>query len=172
MTKDDQQLGLNLEPSAEVVPRRRRRLRLGVAPREAAVIALATGALIWGTWATHTILGLQRSAPRLAKVELAELVRDYVQAEARSGAAPDQITAQTGTFLKALGDAVGTRAARGEVVLLSNAVIDGPVPDITSEVRAEVYAHVAHPSPGQPQGLSPQMQSFLQQNGADGGSGK
>jgi len=101
----------------------------------------ASGALLWGVWATHTILGLRNSAPHLVKVELADLVREFVQGEARSGEPAEEITARTASFLKSLNSAVGARARHGDIVLLGNAVVDGDVPDITAMVRADVYAH-------------------------------
>jgi hypothetical protein len=172
MMPDKEQAVVHDQPVAAAAEKRTRFSVIGKVPREALLVAVGACALIWGTWATHAILTIERSAPRLVKVELADLVREYVQGEARSGAAPDQITAQTATFLKALGEAVGAHAHRGEIVLLSNAVVDGAVPDITRDVRGQVYSHVARIAPGQPQGLSPQMQAYFQQNGANGGNGK
>jgi hypothetical protein len=111
-----------------------------VLPRVALAMAVS-GTLLWATWATHTILNLRDTHVRLVKVELADLVREYVQREARSGEPPEEITARTATFLKALNSAVSADARRGDVVLLGNAVVDGDVPDITAQVRAAVYAH-------------------------------
>ena len=140
--------------------------------RQALLVGIAAATVLWGTWATHAILTIEHSSPRIVKVELADLIREYVQVEARSGASPEQITAQTGDFLKTLSAAVGARARHGEIVLLSNAVVDGAVPDITGEVRQEVYSHIAKPQTGPGPSLSPQMQTFFQQNGAAGGNGK
>lgn len=128
--------------------------------------------LLWGVWASHAIIDLRRASPHLVKVQLAELVREFVGLEARSGVPSEQITAETSAFLKALNEAVRAHAHRGEVVLLANAVVDGAVPDITAEVRQEVYAHVARPQPGQAQGLSPQLQQFFAGQGAGGDKGK
>lgn len=126
--------------------------------------------LLWGIWATHAILDLKRGSNHLVKVQLADLVREYVQSEARSGAAPEQITAQTAGFLKALNAAVNAHAKSGEIVLLSNAVVDGAVPDITPAVRGEVYASTPRPKPGAAQGISQQMDAFFQKDGGTGGS--
>lgn len=130
------------------------------------------GALLWGIWATHAILGLKQDANHLVKVQLADLVREYVQNEARSGAAPEQITAQTASFLKALNAAVNAHARAGEVVLLSNAVVDGAVPDITPAIRNEVYARAPAPQSGPMQGASPSLPSLFQGNGGVGGTAK
>lgn len=108
-----------------------------------ALVMAASGLLLWATWATHTLLTLRDSAPHLVKVELADLVREYVTAEARSGEPAEAITAHTANFLKALNSAVANHAKHGTVVLLGNAVVDGDVPDITVAVRGEVYARTA-----------------------------
>lgn len=140
--------------------------------RQFLTIGLAALAVLWGTWATHAILDLRRGSTHLVKVQLADLVREYVQTEARSGMPADQITAQTTAYLKALNETVSAHARGGTVVLLANAVVDGAVPDITMTVRQEVYARVPHPQPGQAQGMSPQMQQFFDANGASSGNGK
>jgi len=114
--------------------------RPSVMPRVFLIMA-TSGALLWGVWATHTIVTLRDSAPHLVKVELADLVREYVQREARSGGSAEDLTAHTASFLKALSTAVTRHTRPGTVVLLSNAVVDGDVPDITAAVRADVYAH-------------------------------
>jgi hypothetical protein len=140
--------------------------------RRLAAVGGAIAMLLWATWATHVLLDLQHRTPRLVKVQLADIVRDYVQAEARSGASSDQITAQTAQFLKTLNDAVSAHAHGGEIVLLSNAVVSGDVSDITDAVRAQVYAKLSAPQTGQSQGISPPAQTLLQPNGGSSGNGK
>jgi hypothetical protein len=140
--------------------------------RQFLAVGLAALALLWGTWATHAILGLKSGSTHLVKVQLADLVREYVQGQARSGMPADQVTAQTTAYLKALNETVSAHARGGTVVLLANAVVDGSVPDITMAVRQEVYARVPHPQPGQAQGMSPQMQQFFDANGASSGNRK
>ena len=135
-------------------------------------LGVAAAALLWGTWATHTIIDLRHSAIHVRKVQLAALVGEYVQAEARTGAAPDQITAETATFLKALNTAVASHSGNGEILLLSNAVVGGDVPDLTADVRQEVYRQLPPLRSGQPQGISPQVPQMFNPNGAAGGTGK
>ena len=140
--------------------------------RRMLAVAFGAGVLLWGVWASQAIIDLRRSGPHLVKVQLAELVREFVQNEARSGVPSGRITAETATFLKAMGDAVNAHGARGETVLLANAVVGGDVPDITMAVRREVYAHVPHPQTGTAEGLSPQMQQFFDAQGQLQGPGQ
>jgi hypothetical protein len=133
--------------------------------RKFLVFGIGAAALLWASWATHAILDMRKETTPLVKVQLAELLRGYVQAEARSGVPADQMTQQTALFLHAMTDAVAMHVRRGQVVLLSNAVVDGNVPDITDDVRAEVYRHVPAPQPGAAQGMSPEMQQIFARQG-------
>ncbi len=140
--------------------------------RRLAALGGAIAMLLWATWVTHVLLDLQHRSPHLVKVQLADIVRDYVQAEARSGASPDQITAQTAQFLKILNDAVSAHAHGGEIILLSNAVVGGDVVDITDAVRGQVYARLSVPQPGQNEGAAPPKQTLFAPNGGSSGNGK
>lgn len=97
-------LGLDTASTAVAVPGKRRRLLTFLASNRRQILAMGlTGAcLLWGSWTTHKLIGLEQRVTTIRKVALADLVREYVQGEARSGAAPDQITAETGAYLKAL----------------------------------------------------------------------
>lgn len=171
-------LGLDAVPTHAVVTGKRRSLVAFLASNRRQILAMGlTGAcLLWGSWTTHKLLGLEQRVTTIRKVALADLVRDYVEAEARSGATPDQITAETGAYIKALNLAVARHAAQGEVLLLSNAVVAGDVPDITPQVRDEVYASLAKPQAGAPApsvpSTSAQMQQFFDAKGAYHGNGK
>ncbi|KUR74231.1 TrbI F-type domain-containing protein [Novosphingobium sp. Fuku2-ISO-50] len=171
-------LGLEAAPSVPAATEKRRSLLTFLASnrRQILVMGLTGACLLWGSWTTHKLLGLEQRVTTTRKVALADLVREYVQAEARSGAAPDQVTAETGAYLKALNLAVARHAAQGEVLLLSNAVVAGDVPDITATIRDETYASLAKPQGGAavPSVASPatQMQQFFDAKGADHGSGK
>ncbi len=151
--------------SAGVRPRLKLRSVIAAERQKFIIFGLGAAALLWGSWATHAILDVRKASTPLVKVQLAELLRGYVQAEARSGVPADQITQQTGLFLKAMNDAVAMHVRSGQVVLLSNAVVAGNIPDITDDVRAEVYSHVPHPQPGAAQGMSPDMQQFFGPSG-------
>jgi hypothetical protein len=140
--------------------------------RPIAIAALGLGALVWASWATHTLLDLRRSSPHIRQVQLADLVREFVQGEARSGASPDQITAETSSFLKSLNAAVARHAARGETVLLSNAIVAGNIPDITPAVRQETYLGLAKTAGRPALSAAPTMQPFYDGKGGRNGHGQ
>lgn len=111
-----------------------------------AAVCLAAG-LVWGAWATRAILDLRRGPAPIVKVRLQGLIQDYVRAEARSATPPDRIGPDTSRYMELLDAAIARHARAGQLVLVSEAVAGGEVEDITSEIKREVYAHIAGSSP-------------------------
>lgn len=112
------------------------------------LLLAGAGALaVWGAWATRVLVDLARERQPIVQVRLSEIVADYVRDAARSSLPADEVSRQTARFLKALNDVVGAQGSGGRIVLLSNAVVSGELPDITAEVRAQVYARVSRPIP-------------------------
>jgi hypothetical protein len=83
--------------------------------------------------------------PAIAKVQLSGIVGEYVQAQARSATPPEQVTTETRAFMGEVQRNLERRGASGQIVLVGEAVLAGNVPDITAEVRREVYARVKMP---------------------------
>lgn len=131
--------------SPRAVPPHSPRKSSGVAVRQVAMVGMIALGAVWGAWVSKGVYDARHASNHIVKVQLAQIVQEYVQSTARSNMPPDQIGQQTAVFLKAVNDAVETHRSAGEVVLLANAVVAGNVPDITSEVRNEVYAKVARP---------------------------
>lgn len=111
------------------------------------LLAGAGALAVWGAWATRTLVDLSRERQPIVQVRLSEIVGDYVRDAARSSLPADEVSRQTARFLKALNDVVGAQGSGGRIVLLSHAVVSGELPDITAEVRAQVYARVSRPIP-------------------------
>ena len=128
---------------AEVsTPRSAPRARIGLVP--VALVAALVAAGLWGAWVTKNVLGAgDRHA--IAKVQLAGIVGEYVQAQARSATPPEQVTTETRAFMGEVQKNLERRGASGQIVLVGEAVLAGNVPDITAEVRREVYAKVRMP---------------------------
>lgn len=123
-------------------------LRIGGQPLRRWLLLAGAGALaIWGAWATRTLVDLSHERQSFVQVRLSEIVGDYVRDAARSSLPADEVSRQTARFLKALNDVVSAQGSGGRIVLLSHAVVSGELPDITAEVRAQVYARVTRPIP-------------------------
>jgi hypothetical protein len=101
-----------------------------------AITASLLGSTLWGAWATHKIVTLERR--EVVTVQLSRIMGDFVEAEARSGRPPKQMKARVETYLKAVEASVAKLGKQGRTVLVAEAVVAGTVPDLTGEVRADV----------------------------------
>lgn len=129
-------------PSTTVAANSRRR---GADWKLAGLIGATVTAGLWGAWVTRELLSTP-AAPTLVRVQLSSIIGEYVAAQARSQTPPDVVTAETKAFMGAVQHNLEARGARGQIVLVGEAVLAGNVPDVTMAVRREVYAKV--PSPG------------------------
>lgn len=120
------------------------RARIGLVP--VALVGALVAAGLWGAWVTKNVLGAG-DRPAIAKVQLSGIVGEYVQAQARSATPPEQVTTETRAFMGEVQKNLERRGASGQIVLVGEAVLAGNVPDITAEVRREVYAKVKMPQP-------------------------
>ena len=74
-----------------VAPRPANTRKLGWMP--VALVGGLVAAGLWGAWVTKNVLAAG-DLPPMAKVQLAGLVGEYVQAQARSATPPEQVTAE------------------------------------------------------------------------------
>lgn len=129
----------------------------------AAVCALVCTGL-WGAWVTRELVGKDEIAP-MARIQLSSMVGEYVQAQARSATPPEQVTAETKAFMAEVEGNLKARGAKGQIILVGEAVLAGDVPDITAEVRKQVFAKVKMPQPAPAQAAS--VMGAMQQAMAD-----
>lgn len=150
------QHALGAPTDAQLVPavsgKTARRPRGGIARGQVLLVAALIGVLCWGAWMTRAILDLRAAPSRVVKVQLASLVGDYVRAEARGNASPDQIGPRTAQFMKVLDATIARHARGGQIVLVSEAVVGGRVPDITADIDREVRVTLptVQPAPSPP----------------------
>ena len=103
-------------------------------------------ALVWGGWATRELMILKER--RIVSISLAGMANDFIMAEARSGASPEQVDSDTRHFMSAMQRTLQDRAAAGETIVVSEAVVAASMPDITPDVRAAVGEFIKrNPSP-------------------------
>jgi len=118
--------------------------RMGWMP--VALVGGLVAAGLWGAWVTKNLMAEEGTAP-MARVQLSAIVGEYVQAQARSATPPEQVTAETRAFMAEIQRNLEARGARGQIVLVGEAVLAGNVPDITASLRKEVYTKVRMPQP-------------------------
>lgn len=130
----------DMAPEALVLPRR----SISWVPVAAVSALVCTG--LWGAWVTRELVSKDEVAP-MARIQLSSLVGEYVQAQARSATPPDQVTAETKAFMAEVEHNLKARGQSGQIILVGEAVLAGDVPDITAEVRKQVFAKVRMPQP-------------------------
>jgi Type-F conjugative transfer system protein (TrbI_Ftype) len=118
--------------------------RMGWMP--VALVGGLVAAGLWGAWVTKNLLADEGAAP-MARVQLSAIVGEYVQAQARSATPPEQVTAETRAFMAEIQRNLEARGTKGQIVLVGEAVLAGNVPDITANLRKEVYAKIRMPQP-------------------------
>ena len=114
------------------------KLRLPFRPSPTAlVLAISMAAsTAWGVWATDKLLDLERR--EVVTVQLARIMGDFVEAEARSGRPPEETRERVQAYLKAVDASVRKLGREGRTVMVAEAVVAGSAPDLTEVVRAEV----------------------------------
>jgi hypothetical protein len=117
---------------------------MGWVPVAAVSALVAVG--LWGAWVTRELTSDVDAAP-MSRIQLSTMVGEYVQAQARSATPPDQVTAETRAFMAEIERNLKARGEKGQIVLVGEAVLAGNVPDITAEVRRQVFAKVRMPQP-------------------------
>ena len=103
-------------------------------------LALAL-ALTWGAWATQRIVALSQA--RIVTVRLAEILGEFVEAEARKGTDPETARRRIAAYLGAVSQAVDALGKNGTTVLVAEAVVAGPARDVTESLRADVARRLA-----------------------------
>lgn len=113
-----------------------RRQLFGVPLASIGLGVLLLAALLWGAWATRMLLALQ--SREVVTVELSGLIGAFVEAEARSGAAPEASQRRVAAYLQAIDASVDALGRNGRTVLVGEAVLAGEARDMTPIVRADV----------------------------------
>lgn len=115
------------------------------------------GGVVWGAWTTREVLALKKG--RFVSVSIQSMANDFLMAEARSGVGPEQAEVDTRHYMNTLQSVLKDRASQGEIIIVSEAVVSGSVPDITPQVREAVgKAITASPPPRAPVSAAPPQQ--------------
>src|SRR3546814_19134990 len=71
---------------------------------------------------------------RIVSISLAGMANDFIMAEARSGASPEQVDSDTRHFMDAKQRTLQDRAAAGETTDVRHADVPASMPDITPQL--------------------------------------
>lgn len=140
---DGQDAGAGVASAASVQPLVKRS-RFGGLGLPVATVTAVVALGLWGSWVTKNVLD-DANLPPMARVQMSQIVGEYVQAQARSSSTPEAVTVETKAFMGEIEKNLKARGARGQIVLVGEAVLTENVPDITNELRAEIYKKVKRP---------------------------
>lgn len=90
--------------------------------------------MFWIVWATDKIWELEQQ--EIVQVDMTGLMREFVDAQARSGADPDETKKAIARYLGATEASLAIISRNGKTILMSDAVLSNDTRDITPEVRS------------------------------------
>jgi hypothetical protein len=124
------------------------------------ILALA----IWAIWVTRTLMMPREQ--HIVRADLSRIVGEYVTAQSRTLTPPERVQTEMKQFMSSLDAELGRRGAKGQVVLVGEAVLSKGVPDITDDVAKAVYASgVNRPKPASEAELRAAIQRQQMQSG-------
>lgn len=137
---DQPQFDLSVpEPAAQTKRKAaRRRGFAGLSRLQMLIGVLLLIAVVWAMWVTKALL--TPKAEPIVSARLSSIVGDYVQAQARSATPPAQVEAEMRQFMATLDGELQHRGAKGQIVLVGEAVLTRNVPDITESLKKAIYA--------------------------------
>ena len=140
----------------------------GLKLKDAALVVGLAVCLVWGAWVTKSLLYDGMGKDRFVKLQLQGVIAEYLQAQARSGSDDRTAAQQTAQFMAVLDKAVAAAGQDGRIVLVNEAIVGGDIPDITAQVKSEVYAQVPMPKVAAITPVQQGMESFMASNGGHG----
>jgi hypothetical protein len=116
----------------------------GIRVSTLALIGSGTALFFGASWAAVTLVTLAHR--EIVTVRLAQVMGEFVEAEAKSGASPDASRAHVAAYLGAVETAVQVMGKDGRTVLVAEAVVAGSARDATAELKREVAKALAQPA--------------------------
>lgn len=112
-------------------------------PTMVGLVLLTVLLLLWGVWVTKTLVDQGgEAASGIKSVQLQPLIQEYLYAQSRSGGDETMVARQTEAFMTALEEELQDYGARGETIVVAEAVVSRNLPDITDSVRDAVYRRI------------------------------
>lgn len=148
--------------AAEV--KRARTVFAGYTPAQLLLGLVILALAIWGIWVTRTLMMPREQ--HIVRADLSRIVGEYVTAQSRTLTPPERVQSEMKQFMSSLDAELGRRGAKGQVVLVGEAVLSKGVPDITDDVAKAVYASgVNRPKPASEAELRAAIQRQQMQTG-------
>ena len=113
------------------------------------MVLLFSAAVLWISWVSMRLI--EPNGQQIVQVRMSEIMRDFVDAEAKGNADPEMTREAIARYLKATEAAVDDFSRSGHVILVAEAVLSKNTPDATSQLKAKIAQKLENDSREKPQ---------------------
>ena len=117
--------------------------------RSVIVVLLVPAAILWIIWVSLRLI--EPNKQQIVQVRMSEIMRDFVDAEAKGNADPEVTREAIARYLSATEAAVDDLGRSGHVILVAEAVLSKNTPDATSQLKAKIAQKLENDSREKPQ---------------------
>ncbi|WP_417614164.1 TrbI F-type domain-containing protein [Parasphingorhabdus sp.] len=117
--------------------------------RSVIMVLLVTALVLWIIWVSLRLT--QPNGQQIVQVHMSEIMRDFVDAEAKGDADPEVTRQEIARYLQATEAAVDDLGRSGHVILVAEAVLSKNTPDATLQLKNSIAQKLETDSREKPQ---------------------
>ena len=117
--------------------------------RSVVTVLLVSALVLWIIWVSLRLT--QPNGQQIVQVHMSEIMRDFVDAEAKGNADPEVTREAIARYLKATEAAVDDLGRSGHVILVAEAVLSKNTTDATLQLKAKIAQKLKNGNAGKPQ---------------------
>ena len=117
--------------------------------RSVGIVLLIAAVILWIIWVSLRLT--QPTGPQIVQVRMSEIVRDFVDAEAKGNSDPEVTRQNIARYLQATEAAVDEYSHSGHVILVAEAVLSKNTPDATLLLKDKIARKLENANAEKPQ---------------------
>ena len=117
--------------------------------RSVGIVLLIAAVILWIIWVSLRLT--QPKGQQIVQVRMSEIMRDFVDAEAKGNADPEMTREAIARYLKAAEAAVDDLGRSGHVILVAEAVLSKNTPDATPLLKDKIASKLENANAEKPQ---------------------
>jgi conjugal transfer pilin signal peptidase TrbI len=117
--------------------------------RSVGAVLLIAAVILWIIWVSLRLT--QPTGPQIVQVRMSEIVRDFVDAEAKGNSDPEVTRQNIARYLQATEAAVDEYSRSGHVILVAEAVLSKNTPDATLLLKDKIARKLENANAEKPQ---------------------
>ena len=117
--------------------------------RSVGAVLLIAAVILWIIWVSLRFT--QPTGPQIVQVRMSEIVRDFVDAEAKGNSDPEVTRQNIARYLQATEAAVDEYSRSGHVILVAEAVLSKNTPDATLLLKDKIARKLENANAEKPQ---------------------